>query len=67
MIPEVSKILESNEEHDVYEVPLGKLYLFKTRCTSEEFKGTVAGCSRTKYNTEAGPKFVPAKRKYRGG
>jgi hypothetical protein len=58
---------ESTEEYDVYEVALGHLYLFKKSMTSGEFKGATAGSSRMKYKTEAGPRFVLAKRKYRGG
>ena len=65
MIPEVNKVLEATEEYDVYEVPLGKLYVFKARCTSGEFKGAVAGTSRMKYNTDKGPRPIASKRKYR--
>jgi hypothetical protein len=65
MIPEVSKILESNNEYDVFVVPLGKLYVFKARCTSGEFKGAVAGTSRMKYNTDNGPRPIALKQKHR--
>ena len=54
---------ESTEVYDVYEVALGHLYLFKKSMTSGEFKGATAGSSRMRYKTDAGQRFVLAKRK----
>ncbi len=63
----MSKLIESNDEYDLYEVPLGHLYHFKQDCkTVDEFRGQAkAGTSRMKYSGDKPPRTIPLRQKYR--
>ena len=62
----MSKLIESNDEYDLYEVPLGHLYHFKQDCkTIDEFRGQKAGTSRMKYSGPLPPRSITLRQKYR--
>ena len=60
-------IIETTEEYEVYEVPLGLLYVFSRDCKSGEFKGQKAGTTRMKYTDGVEPRKIELGKKYRGG
>lgn len=60
-----NELIESTDEYDVYKVPLGHLYYFKTDVRTGEFRGQKTGTSRMKYPDGIEPRDIPLRMKYR--
>jgi hypothetical protein len=58
-------LIESTEDWDVYQTPLGKLTVFKRDVNKGELKGK-AGTSKMIYTDDRPPRPIDLRKKYKG-